>query len=397
MGEVVQAGSMFAAVSPGPLWRAEPFARKFRSILTRRWIPLDGAPQASAKTILAQEVFGEEEDFGPELMELMYVRFSRDREGVVLTDSDSRRCDALKVFTMTTYLRLGQVTESWPPLNLGIGSRSFMLASLVFPMEIKIPVVSLKWFIDVDFNRSVHSIRASGHPQADALVAFLYEILFLQQKTSIAMQEYLRLATYTADNKRAAAMINAEVDAIMQADLIFTYLKATVEKSMAILGLVFGVKDLEDRKNHASRVRALEAAIPDTARETHYGAFVLEMIKSENIDDLNKYRSGILHKRGIADLQPHNYVDIRAEDAPFQKIFSVLAEQQAQNTAVLLGVLALLTDRLMELAPPLETEIQWHLENVMPVMTKSIEKRKAEIQRELSHTATDTPTTDEGG
>jgi hypothetical protein len=60
----------------------------------------------------------------------------------------------------------------------------------------------------------------------------------------------------------------------------------------------------------------------------------------------------LLHKRGIADLQPHNYASIGAKLLPFRKVFAVLHEQHAKNTAVLLCGLALLTDKLVELDPP---------------------------------------------
>ena len=57
------------------------------------------------------------------------------------------------------------------------------------------------------------------------------------------------------------------------------------------------------------------------------------------------------YKKGIADLQPHNYIRKKADSLPLRKIFSVVLEQHTKNTASLLGSLALLHDKLIELDP----------------------------------------------
>jgi hypothetical protein len=78
----------------------------------------------------------------------------------------------------------------------------------------------------------------------------------------------------------------------------------------------------------------------------------LEFLTSKNLEELNNYRTGLLHKKGIADLQPHNYVGVKPEDLPIAKIYHVLHEQHAKNTAMLLCALALLTDELVSADPP---------------------------------------------
>lgn len=62
-----------------------------------------------------------------------------------------------------------------------------------------------------------------------------------------------------------------------------------------------------------------------------------------------------MHKRGISDLQPHNYVDKDPLSIPLMKVFSVIHEQHAKNTAALIGALAVLTDKLVELDHPIES------------------------------------------
>jgi hypothetical protein len=219
-------------------------------------------------------------------------------------------------------------------------------------MVVKIPVVSLQHFMEVNVLYSFNAIRAAKHPHADDLIAYLYELLFLQQKIAISLHEFLRLTDYALRQKKEALFINAEINAILGADLVFTYLKASIEKMIVLLGLTHEIVNLDAKKTHRSKMEALLKALPKKVTEQYYWNFVHEFIRSENLDELNNFRSGLLHKKGIADLQPHNYFNKQAEQIPLWQIFTILHEQHAKNTAVLLGILAILTDKLVELDPP---------------------------------------------
>jgi len=59
-----------------------------------------------------------------------------------------------------------------------------------------------------------NSIRKAQHPESDDLIDYLYEVLYLQQKTAISIHELLRRVDYTEKNKNEALMINAEINAI---------------------------------------------------------------------------------------------------------------------------------------------------------------------------------------
>lgn len=159
------------------------------------------------------------------------------------------------------------------------------------------------------------------------------------------------VALYGSKKAEGDLLLNAEIDTIMKADLVFSYLKASLEKTVALTGLVYGVTNIDSKKNHASRMKSLADAMPEGIESTPYGAFLLEFLKSENLEELNSYRSGLLHKKGIADLQPHNYVGHGIAKLPFGKIFALLHEQHAKNTGVLMSALALLTDQLVMLDP----------------------------------------------
>lgn len=134
--------------------------------------------------------------------------------------------------------------------------------------------------------------------------------------------------------------MNAEVDAIRSADLVFTYLKASVEKTIVLLALSYDIPNMVSKKTHRSKIDALTKGLPENVKKQPYCIFVLEFIKSENLDELNSYRTGLLHKKGISDLQPHNYAGKPASEIPLKKVYEVLYEQHTKNTAVLIGVRA---------------------------------------------------------
>ena len=174
--------------------------------------------------------------------------------------------------------------------------------------------------------------------QTCALPIYLYEILFLQQKIAIGLHEYLRLIAYSEDQKKDALFTQSEIDAIMNADLVFSYLKASIEKTIILIGLTHEIPSLESKKTHKAKLDALINGIPQKVTQQYYFQFVFEFIQSENIDEVNNYRSGLLHKKGISDLQPHNYVGEKSGTVPLKKIFQILHEQHSKNTAVLIEI-----------------------------------------------------------
>ena len=355
IGNITQQTSMFARVETFPLWRGESFSRKLQSLAKLRWSPSSESIRAATESCFLDEVFGYDGDLGPKLFQLHRWHQSQPWNFDALTERDIARAEALETFTILTRLRLAS-GRSLPPLNLNLADRSPLIAVLAFPMIVKIPVVSFQHFLEIHSTFAFNMIRRAGYAHADDVIDYLYELLFLQQKIAIALHEFVRLVAFAQGKKRNAALINAEVTAILGADQIFAYLKASLEKTVILVGLVCGATNLDSKKTHKAKLEALSKALPPRAANTPYGAFLLEYVKSEKLEELNSYRSGLLHKKGIADLQPHNFVGKDARSVPFMKIFAVLHEQHAKNTAVLLSALALLTDVLVELDPPTITQ-----------------------------------------
>lgn len=213
-------------------------------------------------------------------------------------------------------------------------------------------MVSCLYYLDIHCSFAFNSIRKSKHPYASEIISYLYEILFIQQKTAVSLHEYLRLIDFAEREKNEALFIQAEVNAVIYADLIFSYLKATVEKTIVLIGLTHSIPDLESKKEHKGKLKTLKLGLPKHLNDVFYVQFIMEYISSENLDELNKYRTGLLHKKGISDLQPHNFVGKKAQTTLLLNIFNVLHEQHSKNTGILIGALALLTDELVNLDPP---------------------------------------------
>lgn len=346
LGAEGQATALFAVIYSKELWNAEPLKNKLKCLCQRKWEPDQSMLRRAAKGTFINEIFGEKDDFGYELLELFTSHSCKKWDFNALNEHDLSRARAIEAFTLTTRQRLRK-SKPTSPLNLQLGKRYPEICLLVYPMLIKIPVISFNWFLDIHVRFAFNEIRKSQHPHSNDLISYLYEILFLQQKIAIALDEYLRLQAYTEAQKGKALLINAETNTIMGADLVFTYLKASIEKTMSLVAVTHGILNLDSKKSHQARLRTLDSGLPAEIKATYYCQFIMEFIQSENLEELNNYRSGLLHKKGIADLQPHNYVDMKPESLPFYKIYDVLHEQHTKNTAALLASLALLADELM--------------------------------------------------
>lgn len=350
MGTKTQKGSMIVPVQTTQLWQRESLSKKLSSLLRLKYNPTEKLIRIAAQTILMNDVFGfEDDDYGKKLFNLMTWHNSREWNLNELTLKDIEKADAIESMTILTRLRYEETSDL---LHLRLFKVVPFMCILIHPMIVKIPVVSIQYFLNIHTHYAFNSIRKAKHPESDNLIDYLYEVLYLQQKTAIAIHEFLKRVDYADKNKNEALMINAEINAIMNADQIFSYLKATIEKIIVVVGLIYGIKNLDSKKTHKAKLSTLKEKLPKKIFDLYYFQFMFELFSSENLDELNNYRSGLLHKRGISDLQPHNYVDKKPETLPLKKIFMVIHDQHSKNTAALLGALALLTDKLVELDMP---------------------------------------------
>ncbi|MBA3682141.1 MAG: hypothetical protein H0W73_13430 [Bacteroidetes bacterium] len=348
LGTKTQKGSIFVVIRNNEIWRKESFRKKLKCLASSKWTPNEVMLQDCAKKIFMKNIFGTKSDYADKLFELMSWHNSRDWNFEEMSDLDIVKSSGLYSTTVLTRLRYRSTSKN---LNLNLLDYAPLMCKLSNPMVVKIPIISFQYFLDIHSAFTFNSIRKSKHENAEDLISYLYDVLFLQQKIAVSLHEYLRLIHYVEAQKDMALFTTAEINAITAADLVFSYLKASIEKSIVILGLTHGIRNIDSKKTHQAKLNAL-MALPKEIIDNYYCQFVMEFIKSENLDELNIYRSGLLHKKGISDLQPHSYVGKQSENVPLKKIFQILHEQHSKNTIALIGVLAILTDELVRLDPP---------------------------------------------
>jgi hypothetical protein len=347
-------GTLFVRVPLAEVWRKTPSSVRIGAVLRLRWHPDEKEIDAIGRASMCWSLFGDHADFGPPLLMLTSWRASECSMPPVSSDQDELKAEALEASGILTRIRIGEAHDHGQ-LALGLACTAPFVCDLVFPLSVKTPVLALRTHLEVDARFAFRSVREANHPLADNIVAFLYELLLLQQKTVATLDEFLRAADYARRHKRQSMLIVAELNATMFAETVFMYLKATIEKTLALVGNTLGLPQIENYKEHKKRVEALRRHLPEPMQTLPYVAYLLELLASENHRDVNAFRSGILHKKGIADLQPHSYVSTHPDQSPLWAVFSVMKEQHMKNTAALIAALAILTDDLVERCQPRTT------------------------------------------
>jgi hypothetical protein len=298
-----------------------------------------------------EDQVGGDEDFGPDLLRLVWLHNHRRWSRTALTKQDTEKADGLLHFTLLTNLRYRRFGGSYPPLNLQLAKRWPILKMLLYVMSVRVPVESIRYFVQVSPKCIFDAVRRSLHPRSDEIISYLYEILFLQQKTAVALFDFLTLASEIRKSKQDAVLVREELDQVLRADLLIVYLKSTLEKSIALVAAIRLVSGLENKHRHAARVRAIEEALLPIPENGHYVELFLDMIKSDNFSEIDRLRSGLVHKRGVAGLQPHSYAGVSPKDLPDLDLYAKLHEQHSKNSAVVLAALAMLTDDLVRREP----------------------------------------------
>ncbi len=339
-----------AIIPPQLAWQRESFKRKIISCFTLSWNPREELLQELAHEILIKEIFGLKEDLAEPLLDLMIWHFNRDWELNYLKDSDIEKSKALEAMTTLTRQRYWNARSF--QLNLKLGLRAPQICILLAPVVAKVPIKSIQYFIDIHSRYAFNSIRKSGHPSSDQIISYLYEILFLQQKIATSLHSFLLSIDLIKKTKGESMLIKNEMDAIINADIIFSYLKATIEKTIALIGYTYNIKSTESKKTHKQKIKNLIDGIPTRVKELSYYHFIDEFISTKHIEEINRYRTGLLHKKGISDLQPHNYFGKIDSPLCLIKLFEILHEQHAKNSAIIIATIALLSDELVYMDPP---------------------------------------------
>lgn len=351
LGPTNQRGSLMAAVYLQPLWERQSIPKKIFALLRVKWRPDNDGVQEEAKKVFMNDFFGSEDDFGPELFELQHWHHHRKWNFDHLNKNDDEKAQALQGTRLLTGLRHRKIGTN-EHLHLYLVHYSPLTCALIPALMIKVPVMSIRFALEIQEDFTFNAIREAGHPHADELIAYLYETLNIQQKLASGFHSLLINIAEVEKKQEPSSLTLAEMDVIGIAENLVNNLKATIEKVIVILGLTHGMKGLEESKTHKKKLSALDLSIPQQVKELPYYGFVRNFISSEEIEKLNSLRNGINHKKGIAKLQPHNFFNKENQAMSLIELFGELMEQHRKNTAIFICVLALLTDDLVRKAPP---------------------------------------------
>lgn len=350
LGTRLQKGSLFAAVYSAPIWQKTTLRQKIISIIKRKWYPDSDLMLKEAKEVLLTDVFGTKDDYGEVLYELHTWHSDRNWNFEHLTDTDKEKVQALQSIRLLTDL-LHRNSGTSPQLHLNLALYNSLVCSLMEAMIVKIPVLSVRFALELQADFAFNSIREAKHPCADELISYIYETLLIQQKIASALHDLLFLISKIQKKDEQARLTMNELDAIRLCDTIINYLKATIEKVIIVLGLIFEIKGLEGLKTHAKKLTSLDTKIPAKAKELGYFQFIWQFIQSDELQELNNLRNGINHKMGISKLQPHSHLDDKNNGQSLLELFNIMLDQHRKDTAIFICVLALLTDDLVFRAP----------------------------------------------
>lgn len=349
------------------IWKNESFRNKILAFLKLKWNPEQDLLEKIAKDIFIEEIFGEPEDLAEGLFDLMNWHFSQDWELDDLTEIDIEKAEALEAMTSQTNKRYWELDSL--NLNLKLALNAPLVCSLICPVVAKIPIISIRYYIHIHIRYAFNSIRRSKHQYSDEIIAYMYDILFLQQKTAIAFHTLIK-SIVNLDTKVSILHKN-DIDAIMNIDIIVTNLKSSIEKMIVLIGYIYNITNLEDKKTHKAKLQALSSQIPDIVKKQPYYGFFEKFISSEQISKLNAYRTGQLHKKGISKLQPHSYYG-KDSTQNLSELFYELHDQHSKNSAIMITVSALLTDELVKLDKPSFNATDIPCDKINNILTKML-------------------------
>lgn len=350
LGPIRQKGSPIAFVRPEKIWQQETFKKKIQSICTLNWKPSEHLLDKISREVFYEDIFGFPSDYNEALFKINYWHNSKEWDLSNLTENDINKADSLDALAVLLNTKHRRLTSNY--LHLHLFEKVPSICTLLHPMVIKIPVTSIQYCTEIHNAFAFNEIRVTNIENTDDIISYIYELQNLQMKTAMSLHELIYLIDYNEKNKGEALLLQAELSAISEAETIINYLKATIEKIIVLIGLMFNLKNLETKKTHKEKLVALDKAIPENVKNLFYFELIQELIKAESIQELNNYRTGLLHKKGISKLQPHSFVGQNVNDLPLRDLFSFMIEQHSKNSAVIISTYALLTDKLVELKRP---------------------------------------------
>lgn len=318
--------------------------------------------------IAHDEIFGYAPDFGKVLFTINVEISNKNWEVEKhLTLKDLEKADAIGSSNIIVRNRfIGLVSE--PQLSMQLFDNDPEVCSTIVTMAPYVLVQSIRYFVDINLHYTFSAIRKSNHAKKDDLIAYIYELLDLQSKNAASLLDYLELCHTIQQKKGDSVLIKEEQDAVEKANLIILRLKSFIEKIMAFWGVVYRDTSVDSAGKHKTREKKINNYIRESYKKHPYYQLLTAYIKSESFADLDKYRTGILHKKGSSDMQPHSFAGKKFDDTPFRKLLAVIMEHRQRSSIALVSVLAVMTDELLKMESP-EKRSQMSLD-VVKIMNK---------------------------
>jgi hypothetical protein len=337
-------------ISSFKIWKSESNKIKLKSILRLNWKPSNDLVMVEAISKLFAKYYGEPNDFSFPIYEVDFWHQKRkERNYPFLTENDKEELLGLESVSILLEIRLN-TRENSNVFSLNLFNRHPEICILTLPLVLKLPVRSIKNCIIIDHAYAFNQIRKSELKFNNEIISSLSDLLLTQQKIAFELRELQQLINKPSNNEKLS-LLYSDLDAVRCFDLLVVYLKATIEKAMYLLGYIFDISNLEGKKEQKKRLKSLKDEIPQLFKDQFYLEFVFEQLSSEKLEPLNKYRTGLVHKKGISKTKPNNLMNDEYKET-LNSLFNFCLERHADNTAMLICIFAVLTDKLSVINPP---------------------------------------------
>ena len=353
---IVQRGGLVIKLSKREILKELTFMQKILFLLgLRRFKSIDDIELRIGKLgdrIAQDEIFGYDSDFGKTLLalntEVGKKSWNTEKH---LTPKDLEKANAIGNLNIIIRNKfIGLVSE--PPLSMSLFDAYPEVCLTIAPMTPYVLVQSIRYFVDINLYYTFSAIRKSNHQYKDDLIAYLYELLDLQAKNALSLLELLELCHTIQQKKGNSILIKEEHDAMEKANLLIIRLKSFIEKVMAFWGVVYGDTSVDSAGKHKTREKKVNKHIRESYKKHPYYQLLIAYIKPENFAELDNYRTGILHKKGSSQMQPHSFVGKKFDDTPFRKLLALIMEHRQRSSIALVSALAVMTDELVKKEPP---------------------------------------------
>lgn len=352
LGRGISEGQILITVRRTEAFELLSFPKKLKALVFGLPLNEDEISRIAISHMI-HEIFGGRPDFGD-----LLIILNRNKETLGWNVEDFTPDQAAKTKALAYQ---GEVTRNLfagrnfkPPINLELGKAVPHLRYLLWAMSPKVLVRSVRFFVDINPYYTFGKVAKSGHPNAQELINYLYEIVNVQQKTAHKIYDFVSHASKSIaerKNEAGTVFLKDDLDAVSQAESAIAYFKASVEKIMALVGATHGIHNLSSRKKHSQRLSLLKRKLEECqVADTEYKELMLMFFSEDHLKDLNEYRTQILHSRGRAQFQPHTFANKKeASELPFSEILAFLLSYHQKISIALICALAMLTDELMKI------------------------------------------------